>query len=79
MARKGTPSDNAPIESFRSLLKSKAFYMRLEQKQSHVEKCGNNDWIFSFIPVSSNRDSQKLHHLVEQSTNFSPIRLLFAD
>ncbi|MFC4771825.1 IS3 family transposase [Enterococcus hermanniensis] len=45
MSRKGTPSDNAPIESFHSSLKSETFYITKEPIRSNtkvidiVEKC----------------------------------------
>ena len=32
MSRKGTPSDNAPIESFHSVLKSETFYLTQNSK-----------------------------------------------
>lgn len=35
MSRKGTPSDNAPIESFHSVLKSETFYLNPELKSSN--------------------------------------------
>ncbi len=35
MSRKGTPSDNAPIESFHSTLKSETFYRYPELKSSN--------------------------------------------
>lgn len=34
MSRKGTPADNAPIESFHSVLKSETFYLNPELKSS---------------------------------------------
>ncbi len=34
MSRKGTPSDNAPIEAFHSILKSETFYRYPELKSS---------------------------------------------
>lgn len=34
MSRKGTPADNAPIESFHSILKSETFYRFPELKSS---------------------------------------------
>nr|CCP89165.1 putative transposase insk for insertion sequence element is150 [Staphylococcus aureus] len=35
MSRKGTPADNAPIESFHSLLKSETFYINNQLNSSN--------------------------------------------
>ncbi|QPJ27543.1 IS3 family transposase [Listeria seeligeri] len=42
MSRKGTPSDNAPIESFHSSLKSETFYL-------HKEPIGSNNIVINMV------------------------------
>ncbi|MBC1752035.1 IS3 family transposase [Listeria seeligeri] len=42
MSRKGTPSDNAPIESFHSSLKSETFYL-------HKEPIGSNNIVIDIV------------------------------
>ena len=61
MSRKGTPADNAPIESFHSSLKSETFYINNELNRSNhividiVEKYIKN--------YNNNRIQQKLGYL----------------
>ncbi|WP_126721450.1 IS3 family transposase [Staphylococcus epidermidis] len=61
MSRKGTPADNAPIESFHSSLKSETFYINNELNRSNhividiVEKYIKN--------YNNNRNQQKLGYL----------------
>ena len=61
MSRKGTPADNAPIESFHSSLKSETFYINNQLNSSNhividiVEKYIKN--------YNNNRIQQKLGYL----------------
>ena len=61
MSRKGTPADNAPIESFHSSLTSETFYINNELNRSNhividiVEKYIKN--------YNNNRIQQKLGYL----------------
>nr|WP_270993097.1 IS3 family transposase [Listeria seeligeri] len=64
MSRKGTPSDNAPIESFHSSLKSETFYL-------HKEPIGSNNIVIDMV--------ENYIYFLEQSTNLNQTRLSFAN
>ncbi|MBC3076870.1 IS3 family transposase [Staphylococcus epidermidis] len=60
MSRKGTPADNAPIESFHSSLKSETFYINNELNRSnHIVI----DIVEKYIKNYNNRIQQKLGYL----------------
>ena len=61
MSRKGTPADNAPIESFHSSLKSETFYINNElNSPNHIVI----DIVEKYIKnYNNNRIQQKLGYL----------------
>ncbi|WP_436945979.1 IS3 family transposase, partial [Staphylococcus xylosus] len=61
MSRKGTPADNAPIESFHSSLKCEAFYINNELNSSNQIVI---DIVENYIKnYNNNRIQQKLGYL----------------
>ena len=60
MSRKGTPADNAPIESFHSSLKSETFTSIISNSSNHIVI----DIVEKYIKnYNNNRIQQKLGYL----------------
>ncbi|MED4543930.1 IS3 family transposase, partial [Lysinibacillus sphaericus] len=61
MSRKGTPADNAPIESFHSVLKSETFYLdNLNSTTTAIVEQTVKDYINYY---NNNRIQTKLNNL----------------
>ena len=61
MSRKGTPADNAPIESFHSALKSETFYLEsLRNTTTAIVEQTVNDYIkyYNYIRIQAKLNNQ---------------------